>query len=98
MDYSPESFEERVDQYLAWVNTIQSHYLSENRPDQSGARLMEKDNIQTDGPFLETKEMIAGFIIIQADDLAQAIKIANTCPLLQWFEIFVRPMINLTER
>jgi len=33
-----------------------------------------------DGPFAESKEAIGGFLIIQADNLEQAVQIAEDCP------------------
>jgi hypothetical protein len=38
----------------------------------------------TDGPFLETKENIGGFIVIEAPDEATAIEIAQGWPSLAW--------------
>ena len=38
----------------------------------------------TDGPFAESKEAIAGFFIIQADGLEQAVEIAKSCPGLDY--------------
>ena len=38
----------------------------------------------TDGPFAESKEAIAGFFIIQADNLEQAVEIAKGCPGLEF--------------
>jgi len=35
-----------------------------------------------DGPFAESKEAIGGFLIIQADNLEQAVQIAEDCPVL----------------
>lgn len=37
----------------------------------------------TDGPFLETKEQIAGFYVIDAADLDAALEIARQNPILQ---------------
>ena len=37
-----------------------------------------------DGPFAESKEAIGGFLIIQADGLEQAVKIAEDCPGLKF--------------
>ena len=34
----------------------------------------------TDGPFAETKELIAGFVLIECDSLAKAIRWAQACP------------------
>lgn len=36
----------------------------------------------TDGPYAETKEVIGGFSIIEARDLAHAAEIASGCPVL----------------
>jgi len=38
----------------------------------------------TDGPFLETKELLGGFIVIEAPDEATAIEIAQGWPSLAW--------------
>jgi hypothetical protein len=38
------------------------------------------DPITTDGPFIETKEAIGGFYIIEAADLDQALALARQCP------------------
>lgn len=37
-----------------------------------------------DGPFAESKEAIAGFLIIRANSFEQAVKIANGCPGLEF--------------
>ena len=94
LDYSPEQLQKRLEEYREWVATIQENYVSDNRLERGGAHISKKDEIKTDGPFLEAKEIIAGFIIIKAKDLESAIKISNTSPLLNYFEIFVRPMIT----
>jgi hypothetical protein len=93
LDYSPEQLQARLEEYREWVNSIAPNYVSDNRLDRRGAHIKEQDNIQTDGPFLEAKEIIAGFVIIRASDLKEATRIANSSPLLQYFELIVRPMI-----
>ena len=49
-----------------------------------GARVHYRDgNVSvTDGPFAETKEMIAGFLIVDVDSLAEAVRWATMCPSL----------------
>jgi len=92
LDYSQNEVEKRIEEYNKWVATIEDHHLSANRLENQGALLTKKGQIQTDGPFLEAKEIIAGYILIRAADLEQAIGIAGTCPLLKYFEIMVRPI------
>ena len=45
----------------------------------------------TDGPFAETKEQIAGYDVIECDDLDQAIAVASAHPTLHVGAIEVRP-------
>ena len=46
----------------------------------------------TDGPFAETKEQVAGFILIEARDLNEAIQIAAQWPSARFGSIEVRPI------
>jgi hypothetical protein len=46
------------------------------------ATSVRKDGI-TDGPFLDAKEVVAGFYLIEADDLDGALAIARLNPVLQ---------------
>ena len=49
----------------------------------------------TDGPFAETKEILAGFYMIEARDLNEAIQIAAKIPPAQHGSIEVRPTREL---
>ncbi|OHV20535.1 MULTISPECIES: YciI family protein [Rhizobium] len=46
----------------------------------------------TDGPFIETKEALGGFILVEAKDLNDAIRIAAGIPLAKLGAIEVRPI------
>jgi hypothetical protein len=46
----------------------------------------------TDGPFAETKEVLAGFNLIEAESLEQAVEIAKDIPWAQTGCIEVRPV------
>lgn len=49
----------------------------------------------TDGPFAETREQLAGFYLIEADDLNDAIRVAAGIPPAQIGSIEVRPIREL---
>ena len=51
----------------------------------------------TDGPFAETKECLAGFYMIEARDLNEAIQIASRIPPAQVGSIEVRPIRPIRE-
>src|SRR5438552_7834663 len=46
----------------------------------------------TDGPFAETKEQLAGFYLIEAKDLNDAIQVAARIPSARWGSVEVRPV------
>jgi len=49
----------------------------------------------TDGPYMETKEMVAGFYLIEARDLNEAIHIASNLPSAPLGTVEVRPCRDL---
>ena len=49
----------------------------------------------TDGPFAETKEQLAGFYLIDAADLNEAIRVASKIPPARVGSIEVRPVREL---
>ncbi len=51
----------------------------------------------TDGPFAETKEQLAGFYMIDAKDLDEAIRIASGIPPARLGSIEVRPVRPIRE-
>ncbi len=49
----------------------------------------------TDGPFAETKEMVAGFYVIEAADMKEATEIAARLPAAPYATVEVRPACQL---
>ncbi|HEV2932511.1 MAG TPA: YciI family protein, partial [Streptosporangiaceae bacterium] len=68
----------------------QGHQL---RPvsDASSVRVRDGEVLVADGPFAETKEQIAGFDIIEAADLDEAIEVASRHPVASYGTVEVRP-------
>jgi hypothetical protein len=49
----------------------------------------------TDGPFAETREVLGGFIFIEARDMDEALRIAAGIPMAKHGSIEVRPELNI---
>jgi hypothetical protein len=49
----------------------------------------------TDGPYMETKEQMAGFILIEARDMNEAVRLAAGIPLAELGTIEVRPIYQI---
>jgi hypothetical protein len=60
-------------------------------------RVREGKLAATDGPFLETKEMLGGFVLVEARDLNEAVEIAGRIPLAKLGAIEVRPVVDFTK-
>ena len=54
------------------------------------------DHMVTDGPFVETKEALGGFYMVEAADLDQAIAFAKLCPA-PFGGIEVRPVMDTSQ-
>ena len=51
----------------------------------------------TDGPFAVTKEVLAGYYVLECADLDEAIKQAARLPMAPWATIEVRPVMSPDE-
>ena len=51
----------------------------------------------TDAPFIETKEVLGGYSVIEADSINEAVDIAKTWPGVDrgWITVEVRPVIEM---
>jgi hypothetical protein len=59
----------------------------------STATSIRKGGVVTDGPFIESKEALAGFFVVEAKDLDQAIAIGKLVPIVDG-GIEVRPLLG----
>jgi hypothetical protein len=48
-----------------------------------------------DGPYMETKEVIGGFFVVEADTLDEAVELAKGCPAAAYGGVEVRGMIPM---
>jgi hypothetical protein len=63
--------------------------------DTTCVRLRNGRTTLSDGPYMETKEMVAGFYLIEARDLNEAIQIASRIPSAPLGTVEVRPCRDL---
>jgi hypothetical protein len=65
-------------------------------PSSTGVRIRcsGKDRIVTEGPFAETKEVIAGYSIWQVKSMEEAIAWVKRCPLTDDAEVEIRPIFS----
>jgi len=78
-----ETHKVRMLQMTKWVEGLsESGSYTGGDPLVTNGRYVSKDNVLSDGPFIEAKECISGYIAIKAENLEQAVSFAQTCPFV----------------
>lgn len=75
---SPANMEEMYAKFNAWREKFQDALVDMGGGLRPG-KLVTVEGVQ-DGPFAESKELIGGYMIVQADSLEEAIEVARECP------------------
>jgi len=80
---SPEQMQVYMQQYHDWVGGIaaRNQFVGGTSLSFEG-KVIRHDHVIMDGPYAETKESLAGFVIIKAKDLEEAAGFAKDCPIL----------------
>ena len=75
---SPAEMQEIYARFGAWKAQFEDNLVDLGGRLGEG-RLVTEDG-RSDGPFVEVKELVGGYMIVSADDLEGAIRIAAACP------------------
>ncbi|TMK19656.1 MAG: YciI family protein [Actinobacteria bacterium] len=95
---APEQLEEHADAFGAYVRELMDRGVIRGgaplQPQSVATTVKVRDGktMTTDGPFLETKEGLAGFYLLDCKDLDEAIELAAKVPAAQVGSIEVRPV------
>jgi hypothetical protein len=81
---SPEQLQSMMKQWQDWIKNIaaQNKLVSSGNRLSSDGRVVKENNVITNGPYVEMKETIGGYIIVRADSLDEAAELSKDCPIL----------------
>jgi hypothetical protein len=83
---SPEEMQKRFEKWIAWFKDLSAKGLlkdSGHPLEATGKVVKGKQKIVNDGPYAEAKDVVGGYMVIEADDLAHAVEISKGCPILE---------------
>jgi hypothetical protein len=96
-DLSPEEIRQVMEHWTAWFDRLTHEGKAKaGQPLAYEGKIVsgKKGQIVADGPFVESKEAIAGYILLEVADLNEAVEVAKECPGLDYgVRIEVRPTI-----
>ena len=74
-DASPQDLQGNMDKWMSWVEKLQKDgkYVS-GEPLLPGGKLVNSKTAVTDGPYTEGKEVVAGFFVINANNIEEAVE------------------------
>ncbi|WP_028927154.1 YciI family protein [Pseudonocardia acaciae] len=76
------------------IEAMGAKIINDQAPEPVAAtRSISKDGMVTDGPFLESKEVLAGFFVVEARDMDQAVAIGKLIPVMDG-GVEVRPLFH----
>ena len=93
----PEPDTDEVNESFPWLDDVQARGIwvtgDQLAPPRRARTVRVRDGkkLVTDGPFVETKEAVGGFDILECDSLDEAVEIAAAHPVAQLGTIEVRP-------
>jgi hypothetical protein len=96
---SPERAQQSMQKWMAWFKELgqNGHVKDQGQPlERTGKLVKGKQKTVTDGPFPEAKDLVGGYTLIEARDLAQAVELSKGCPILDVDgAVEVRPVMKL---
>ena len=81
----------------AYVDKIRGGVPLKPIEDATTIRVRGGETITTDGPFAETKEILAGFFLLEVDNLDDALAAAAKIPLAKTGSVEVRPVAEALQ-
>ena len=86
--------EDNIDQWVGEMDRRKVRILGNRLKGVKDATTVRRRNgkvVVTDGPFAETKEWIAGFDILECDNLDEAVETAAQHPMARFGRLEIRP-------
>jgi hypothetical protein len=76
---SPEQMQQMYAAYKAWMDEFKADILDVGDKLKSDGRLVTASGV-ADGPYVEAKELVGGFMIIAAETYDGAVAVVRACP------------------
>jgi hypothetical protein len=97
---SPEKRQQQMQKWFAWMKEMgeKGQITEPGHPlERSGKLVSGLKKTVTDGPFPETKDIVGGYTLVHAKDLAQAVEISKGCPIFEedTGAVEVRPVMKM---
>lgn len=86
VQHSPEKWQAHMQKWMEWMGLLaqKNQFVSAQPLADTGMIVSSTKKIVSDGPYLEGKEMVGGYLVCAAEDYNAAVEIAKGCPILEF--------------
>jgi hypothetical protein len=86
LQQSPERWQQHMQKWMKWMGDLnaQGKFLGAQPLNETGKKITGSDKIVSDGPFMEGKEMVGGYLLCKAGTYDEAVDLAKGCPILEF--------------
>jgi len=98
---TPEEMQENMQKWGNWIReALQKGWMVDPGDALTPeGRVVNAKKVVTDGPFVESKEIVGGYSIVKADSIDEAAELAKGCPaLLTGGKVEVRALAGLASK
>ena len=96
---SPAQAEQQMQKWVAWMEELgkKGHLKDRGQPLEAEGKVVRgKQKVVTDGPYTESKDLVGGYTLVEAKDLAHAAELSKGCPIFDSGGLVeVRPVMEM---
>ena len=83
---SPKDMEELAAAHMAWAEKLaqSGHFISGDGLQEKAILISGKNAVVKDGPYMESKEIIGGYYLLQAQSIESIMELVRDCPCHIW--------------
>ena len=97
-EMSPEDMQTAMEKWGIWFQQLGDRLVDGGDGLLPTGKVLKGDGTITDGPFIEAKELVGGYSILQAASADEAVELAKGCPIAAMGgTIEVRELAGYTE-
>lgn len=86
LQQSAEKMQAHMSNWMKWMGDLgeKGKLVGAQPLHSSGKTILGTRKVVSDGPFMEGKEMVGGYLICKADNYDEAVNISKGCPVLEF--------------
>ncbi|UTA69742.1 YciI family protein [Emticicia sp. 21SJ11W-3] len=96
-NFSPEQMQAELEKWTVWIGGIaaQGKLVATDALQPVGKIVKGSAHLVTDGPYTESKEIVSGFLLLNAESMEEAIELSKGCPMYEYDSVVeIRPIQN----